>query len=111
MDISLVEIRYYQTRSKQCPFRQWLDSLDGQTRKRADARLTRLERGHFGDTEPIGGGVFELKLDVGPGYRIYFGRAGQLVVILLCAGDKKGQSADIRKAQILWRDYLRRTER
>jgi len=59
----------------------------------------------------VGEGVFELKIDVGPGLRIYFGRDGKIVVVLLHAGEKKRQPADIRRAQAFWGDYLRRTRR
>lgn len=109
MDIAPVEIRYYQTTSARCPFRDWFDSLDTQAQVIVDMRLARIRRGLFGDTETVGGGVSELKFDVGPGYRIYFARGGRAIVILLRAGDKRGQSSDIRTAQAFWKDYLRRT--
>lgn len=109
MDIEPVEIRCYQTTSRKQPFREWLDGLDAPLQQIAAVRLARVRRGLFGDAEPVGEGVFELKIDVGPGYRIYFGRDGKVVVVLLHAGDKSRQSADIRRAQDFWRDYLRRT--
>lgn len=109
MDIAPVEIRYYLTSSGRCPFRDWFESLDARARVIVDKRLARVRRGLFGDCESIGGGVFELKVDVGPGYRIYYARDGRTVVILLHAGDKRGQSADIRTAQAYWKEYLRRT--
>lgn len=108
MDITPVEIRYYQTVSERCPFRDWLDSLDTTLEKNVDLRLARVRRGLLGDVEPVGEGVFELKMDVGPGCRIYFGREGNVMVILLNAGDKKHQSADIKKARGFWHDYLGR---
>ena len=76
-------------------------------RRRALARLRRFGRGLYGDTEPVGNEVFELKLDMGPGYRMYFGRDGRYAIMLF-AGDKKGQASDIDKAQEFWRDYQRR---
>lgn len=109
MDIAPVEIRYYQTTSEKRPFQEWLDSLDVTLQQIVDVRLTRIRRGLFGDAEPVGQGVFELRVDFGPGYRIYFGQDGKAVVILLNAGNKKRQSADIKKAQAFWQDYLRRT--
>lgn len=109
MDIAPVEIRYFQTTSGKCPFRDWFDSLDTRTRVIVDKRLTRVRRGLFGDSETVGSGVFELKFDVGPGYRIYYARSGKSIVILLRAGDKRGQSADIRTAQAFWKEYLGRT--
>lgn len=109
MDIAPVEVRYYQTTSRKRPFQDWLDSLDSRVLQIVVVRLARLREGLFGDAEPVGEGVFELKIDVGPGYRIYFGRESGVVVVLLHAGDKKRQSADIRKARAFWQDYLRRT--
>lgn len=108
MDVAPVTVKYYQTSSGRCPFRDWLNSLDGKIGARVDARLARVRRGLFGDSEPVGGGVLELKFDIGPGYRIYFGRVGKDVVILLYSGDKKGQAEDIKSAQSFWNDYLRR---
>lgn len=109
MDIAPVEIRYYQTPFGKCPFRDWFDSLDTRTRVIVDRRLARVRRGLFGDSETVGDGVFELKFDVGPGYRIYYARSGRSLVILLRAGDKRAQSADIKAAQAFWKEYLGRT--
>ena len=111
MDIATTEIHYYQTTSKRRPFQEWLDGLDTGLRQIAAVRLARIRRGLSGDAEPVGEGVFELKIDIGPGYRIYYGRDGKVVVVLLHAGEKKRQSADIRRAQAYWKDYLRRTRR
>ncbi len=108
MEISPVELRYYQTLSRRVPFEEWFDSLDDSVQAQVDRRLNRLKRGMFGDVEPIGDGVFELKLDIGPGYRVYFGRYMKTVVLLLKGGAKKTQSADIATAQGFWKDYLRR---
>ena len=71
--------------------------------------MQRFELGNLGDHKHVGEGVWEARVMFGPGYRIYFGRDGGRIVILLCAGDKKGQSADITTAQAFWKDYLRRT--
>ncbi|OGS39685.1 MAG: hypothetical protein A2506_06295 [Elusimicrobia bacterium RIFOXYD12_FULL_66_9] len=109
MDIAPVEIRYYQTTSRKRPFEEWLDGLDTALQQIVAVRLARARRGLFGDAEPVGDGVFELKIDVGPGCRIYYGRDGKVVVVLLHAGEKKRQSADIQRAQDYWKDYLRRT--
>ena len=108
MEISPVEIRYYQTASEKRPFQEWLDSLETSLQQIVLARLARVRRGLFGDAKPVGNGVGELKIDVGPGYRIYFGKDGKVVVILLHAGEKKRQAADIKLAQDFWQDYLRR---
>lgn len=72
------------------------------------ARLERLETGNFGDCKGVGGGVSELRIDWGPGYRVYFGRDGQTVIVLLCGGDKRKQDADIRKAVELWQEFVDR---
>ena len=111
MDIAPVEILYYQTAADKRPFQEWLDRLDAALQQIVAVRLARIRRGLFGDAEPVGEGVFELKIDVGPGYRIYYGRAGKVVVILLHAGEKKRQSADIQRAQAYWQDFSRRTKR
>lgn len=111
MDIAPVEIRYYQTASEKRPFEEWLDRLDVPLQQIVTVRLARIRRGLFGDAEPVGEGVFELGIDIGPGYRIYYGKAGKVIVILLHAGEKKRQPADIQRAQTFWQDYLRRTTR
>ena len=87
----------------------WLVSLrDKQAQAKLRIRLKRLEAGRFGDCEAVGDGVFELRERLGAGYRVYFGRHGHTVVILLCAGSKKTQTADIRAAKAYWADWKRR---
>jgi len=91
------------------PFDVWLAGLrDVKARATIRARMDRFETGIFGDCKPVGKGVSEMRIDVGPGYRVYFGRHGQKVVILLCAGDKSSQRKDIIKALEFWTDYRRR---
>lgn len=88
------------------PFTDWLHSLrDSRTRRRILQRLFRLESGNFGDCKPVGGGVSELRLFFGPGYRVYFGRDRGSIVVLLCGGDKSSQRRDIRQAQAYWKEY------
>lgn len=70
-----------------------------------ELRLDRLEMGNFGQIRSLGGGLYEMKIDIGPGYRIYFSKIGQLIVLLLCAGDKRSQHRDIIKAQEYLKDY------
>src|ERR1700690_1599213 len=70
------------------------------------ARLNRIRLGNFGDCKPIGGGVEELRIDFGPGYRVYYGREGPVVGVLLGGGDKRTQTRDILTAQKYWREYL-----
>ncbi len=72
-----------------------------------DARLTRVRAGNFGDCKSVGGGVFELRIALGPGHRVYYGLQGQQVVILLGGGDKSTQGRDIRRAQQLWQQYTK----
>ena len=84
---------------------RWLDGLrDERARARVLVRVERLLAGNAGDVRPIGEGVSELRIDYGPGYRVYFVRRGQALVILLAGGDKGSQDADIRKALALARD-------
>lgn len=106
-----IEILEYLTPSGQNPFRDWLEGLrDRQARARIRVRLTRIRLGNFGDCKSVGRGVSELRIPYGPGYRVYFGRQGNTVVILLYSGDKQTQSQDIALAQTYWNDYLRRTK-
>jgi putative addiction module killer protein len=80
-------------------FRKWRSRLkDAQARALIASRLDRLSYGHLGDTAPVGGGVFELRVHYGPGYRIYFRRKGNAIIILLCGGDKSSQAKDIKTA-------------
>jgi putative addiction module killer protein len=103
------EIRRYRTASDREPFTEWLTSLrDTQARARILTRVERLELGNFGDCKAVGNGVSELRIDWGPGYRVYFARDGAAHVVLLCGGDKRTQTADIRKAVKLWQEYLNR---
>jgi putative addiction module killer protein len=106
------EIRIYHTRDGKRPYTQWFDKLrDRTSQQRIDARLGRVQLGNFGDAKAVGRGVIELRIDYGPGYRVYFGRDGEEVVLLLMGGDKRSQSKDIAKAQEYWADYnVRKTE-
>ena len=89
------------------PFTQWLyDLKDSVGRKRILIRITRLEQGNYGDCEPVGEGVSELRMFFGPGYRVYFGEDAENIVVLLCGGDKGSQQQDIKKAKAYWQEYL-----
>ena len=108
----MFEIRRYRTAEGREPFTEWLSGLrDRQARARVLIRLERLELGNVGDCKFVGGGVSELRIDWGPGYRVYFGRDGQTVVVLICGGDKRKQDADIKKAVELWQEYENRKKR
>ena len=105
-----MDLRYYQARSGRRPFVEWLEALtDRQVRARIEARLAVVAAGSLGDTKPVGNGVMELRIDWGPGYRVYFARVGQVVVLLLCGGDKRTQANDIKNAIDYFEDYKRRT--
>jgi putative addiction module killer protein len=89
------------------PFTDWLFSLrDLLGRKRILARVARLEQGNYGDCEPVGEGVSELRLFFGSGYRVYFGEDENNIVVLLCGGDKGSQHQDIKQAKSYWKEYL-----
>ncbi len=105
----MIEVFRYQTASGQEPVTEWLQSLrDKQAQAKVRMRLKRIEAGNFGDCEPVGDGVLELREHLGAGYRVYLGRYGQTVVILLCGGSKKSQIADIKTAKDYWADWKRR---
>jgi putative addiction module killer protein len=99
-------IHEYITSEGRNTFREWLYSLkDCRAQVKVDIRIARLRLGNFGDAKSVGKGVYELRIPYGPGYRIYYGLEGNELVILLCAGDKKNQKQDIKKAQLYWLEY------
>jgi len=104
----VVEIRQYVDRLGRNPFERWFDKLDDGAQARITVSLDRLERGNLSAVTGGGAGVQELRLDFGPGYRVYFGKDGERLVILLGGGSKKRQRADIATAQVLWQEYKER---
>lgn len=90
------------------PFAEWFTDLDSVVAARVDKYLRRLGQGSFGNSKAVGSGVFELKMDFGPGYRIYYGRDGETLIILLGGGDKSRQSHDIEQANRRWASFKRR---
>jgi putative addiction module killer protein len=93
------------------PFSNWLSKFkDERTVAVVRARLNRIRLGNFGDCRSVGGGVHELRIDYGPGLRVYFGRSGHTIVILLCGGSKKSQTRDILTARALWKEHLDATK-
>src|SRR5690349_7614826 len=87
---------YYQAADGRVPYREWFEALrDRKTQQRIDARLAHVRAGNLGAHRSVGGGVTELKLDFGPGYRIYIGQKGTAWVLLLCGGEKRTQQRDI----------------
>lgn len=105
------EVRIYLTKEGNAPFSKWLNQLqDTQTKGIIRARINRVRLGNFGDCRSLGEGIFEFRIDYGPGYRIYFGQEGQELVILLCGGDKSSQRRDIETAKTCWADYRSRSD-
>ncbi len=103
----MIELEQYIDRNGRNPFERWYESLEPSTRARVVAALDRLSHGSLA-AKGVGLGVMELRLDFGPGYRIYFGRDGATLVILLGGGTKRRQQVDIEGAQKLWREYKQR---
>jgi putative addiction module killer protein len=98
------EIREY-VEDGRSPYADWFNGLDNVTADRADKYVQRMERGNFGAAKALQDGVFELRMDFGPGYRVYFGREGRTLIVLLGGGSKRRQVADIAAAVERWRRY------
>jgi putative addiction module killer protein len=103
------ELEYFVSESGRIPFKQWLDDLrDVSARAKIRVRLDRVRLGNIGDSRSVGDGVSELRVDHGPGYRIYFGQEGKRIILLLLGGDKTTQERDIVQAKKFLTDYKRR---
>jgi putative addiction module killer protein len=108
--ITQKNLRNYITPSGEIPFLKWLNTLkDSTTRLRIRRRLDRVEQGNFGDCEPVGDGISELRLFFGSGYRIYIAEWEDEIIILLCGGDKKSQKKDIQLAKTYWQELKERS--
>ena len=103
-----IEIQEYLDGSGRSLFGRWFDGLNAVAAARVTVALTRLGQGNFSNVEGVGAGVYELKMDFGPGYRVYFGKDGERIVILLGGSAKKRQGAAIAAAQAAWAGYRRR---
>ena len=104
-----IHVESYQTPDKKCLFSDWHDSLkDIKAKAKIDVCIARLRLGNLGDSKSLGDGVHEIRIDYGPGYRVYYGNDGKLLLILLCGGDKRKQNADIKAAKKYWQDYKNR---
>src|SRR5256885_8341911 len=101
----MLEIRYYVASGGHQPFAEWFADLDPVARARVARVLVRMEQGNLSNVKPVGEGVLEYRIDFGPGYRFYFGRDGETLLILLAGGTKKRQQRDIKAAIAHWRDY------
>lgn len=109
MDTYPYTITYYLTEANKKPFKEWLDGLkDITARQKIRIRLDRARLGNLGNNRAVGDGVFELKIDYGLGYRVYYALDGKTVVLLLLGGDKSTQDKDIARAKIYWTDHKRR---
>ena len=107
----MYEIRHYLTRSDKDLFMDWRRQLrDTKAKIAVDRRINRMELGNFGDHRFCRDGVWELRIDIGPGYRVYYALAGAQVVLLLCGGDKRSQDTEIGRACESWQDWQRRAE-
>jgi len=102
-------IAYYLTEKEDKPFKEWLDALkDITARQKVRIRLDRVRLGNLAKNRSVGNGVYELKIDYGPGYRVYHGIDKKTIVLLLLGGDKSSQKKDIAQASKYWEDYRRR---
>lgn len=100
-------IAYYADPKGREPYREWINGIhDDMDQDRIIGRIDRLRQGNYGDCEPVGEGVYELRMFFGPGYRVYFGEEKDNIVILLCGGDKKSQKRNIKQAKIYWKEHV-----
>ena len=104
----MIELVFYEQGDGRCPFNEWHSNLrDKKAQARIVMRLHNVEVGNLGDCASVGEGVLELRVHVGAGYRVYCGRSGTRLVILLCGGDKSSQSRDIQRAKEYWANWKR----
>ncbi len=101
----MMDIRYYVAADGRQPFADWFAELESVASAKVTRAIVRLEQGNFSNTKSVGEGVLEYRIDFGPGYRVYFGRDGDTLVILLTGGTKKRQQRDIDAARAYWREY------
>ena len=101
----MIEIREYIDREGGSPFAKWFNRLSAPAAAKVVTALVRMEQGNLSNTKGVGGGVFECRIDFGPGYRVYFGKDGDVLIILLVGGTKKRQQKDIDNARTLWKEY------
>jgi putative addiction module killer protein len=108
LPLIMVEVREYLDRGGRSPFATWSDRLNSEAAAKVAVALARIQQGNFSGAKGVGAGVFEYRIDFGPGYRVYFGKDGDRLVILVGGGTKKRQQQDIETALARWQDYKRR---
>ncbi len=106
--VIMIRIKQYIETNGCSPFDKWFLGLNNIAAAKITKAIYKLELGNFSNVEGVGSGVYEQKIDFGPGYRVYFGKDGDEIVILLCGGTKKRQANDIRVAKEYWQDYKSR---
>ncbi len=104
----MIEVREYIDAEGRSPYARWFNRLNIQAAAKVATALVRMERGNLSNTKGVGGGVFECRINFGPGYRVYLGKDGDALIILLSGGTKNRQQDDIEAARDLWREYRRR---
>jgi putative addiction module killer protein len=107
----MLELRYYLASNGGSPFEEWFSGLNAAAAAKVAVALARLEQGNLSNAKAVGEGVLEYRIDWGPGYRVYFGRDGEALMILLTGGSKQRQQRDIDVAKASWADYKRRRPR
>ena len=108
LPLSMLEVREYLERDGRSPFAAWSDRLNREASAKVAAALARIQQGNFSNAKGVGAGVYEYRIDFGPGYRIYFGQDGDRLVILVGGGTKNRQQQDIATALARWQDYKQR---
>lgn len=108
LPFNVIAVQYYVESSGRSPFEDWFYSLPDDAGAKVTVALKRMELGNLSNTKSVGEGVLEYRIDFGPGYRVYFGRDGATLVILLGGGTKRRQQQDIEAAKARWQDYKRR---
>ena len=109
--MGVIEVREYIDERGRSPFGRWFDGLDARAAVRVRTTLARMEAGNLSNVRGVGSGVLEYRINVGPGYRIYFGRNGETLIVLLGGGTKVRQQRDIEDARQLWQEYKHRKRR
>lgn len=104
----MIGIKQYIDSNGYSPFDKWFIGLNSIAAAKITKAIYKLELGNFSNVKGVGNGVYEQKIDFGPGYRVYFGKENNEIIILLCGGTKKRQSSDIAEATELWQDYKKR---